>query len=43
MRDPLKRQLLTWCTVVLALALVFMSYLNPHWQRDLAQRVWACF
>lgn len=26
-----------------ALALVFLSYLNPHFAVDLANRVWACF
>jgi hypothetical protein len=25
------------------LALVFLSYLNPHLAVDLANRVWACF
>ncbi len=27
----------------LALAAVFMAYLNPHAMVDLANRVWACF
>lgn len=27
----------------LALAAVFLSYLNPHLAVDLANRVWACF
>ena len=26
-----------------ALAAVFVSYLNPHFAVDLANRVWACF
>jgi hypothetical protein len=26
-----------------ALAAVFLSYLNPHLAVDLANRVWACF
>jgi hypothetical protein len=26
-----------------ALAAVFLSYLNPHFAVDLANRVWACF
>jgi hypothetical protein len=25
------------------LAIVFLSYLNPHLAVDLANRVWACF
>lgn len=27
----------------LALALVFLAYLNPHLAVELANRVWACF
>jgi hypothetical protein len=27
----------------LALAAVFLSYLDPHFAADLANRVWACF
>jgi hypothetical protein len=27
----------------LALATVFMAYLNPHLMVDLANRIWACF
>mgnify|MGYP003437582648 CR=1 FL=1 len=27
----------------LVLAAVFLSYLNPHFAVDLANRVWACF
>jgi hypothetical protein len=27
----------------LALAAVFLSYLNPHLAADLANRVWSCF
>ena len=27
----------------LALAGVFMAYLNPHLMVDLANRIWACF
>lgn len=27
----------------LALALVFLAYLNPHLVVDLANQVWACF
>ena len=26
-----------------ALGAVFLSYLNPHFAADLANRVWACF
>jgi hypothetical protein len=29
--------------VGLALAAVFLAYMNPHLARDLASRVWACF
>ena len=29
--------------IVLALAGVFMAYLNPHLTVDLANRIWACF
>ena len=28
---------------IAALAVVFLSYLNPHFAVDLANRVWACF
>jgi hypothetical protein len=28
---------------LLALAAVFLAYLNPHLAVDLANRVWACF
>lgn len=43
MHHRTRRQLLTWVAVAAALGLVFASYLNPHWQLDLAQRIWACF
>lgn len=33
----------TWAAALLALALVFMAYLDPHLMVDLANRVWACF
>ncbi|MBL8329850.1 MAG: hypothetical protein JNJ71_13455 [Rubrivivax sp.] len=32
-----------WVAAALALAAVFMAYLNPHLALDLATRVWACF
>ncbi|MCM0607577.1 MAG: hypothetical protein KA711_01075 [Ideonella sp. WA131b] len=32
-----------WAAVLMALALVFISYLDPHLMVDLANRVWACF
>ena len=32
-----------WPTALIALALVFAAYLNPHLAVDLANRVWACF
>jgi len=32
-----------WLAVGVALAAVFMAYLNPHLAVDLANRVWACF
>jgi len=34
---------LAWTAVALALAAVFVAYLNPHLVLDLASRVWACF
>ena len=36
-------RMLGWASAVLALALVFAAYLNPHTVVDLANRVWACF
>jgi hypothetical protein len=39
-----RRAHLMWGVVaVLALAGVFMAYLNPHLMVDLANRIWACF
>ena len=32
-----------WAAALTALALVFISYLQPHLAVDLANRVWACF
>jgi len=32
-----------WAAVLVALAVVFVAYLNPHLAVDLANRVWACF
>lgn len=37
------RPLLAWGSALLALALVFSAYLNPHLAVDLASRLWACF
>jgi len=37
------RRLLGGAAVLVALAVVFVSYLNPHLALDLATRVWACF
>ena len=37
------RLLLGGAAVLVALAVVFVSYLNPHLALDLATRVWACF
>ena len=36
-------RLLIWPLVGLALAGVFMAYLNPHLAADLATRLWGCF
>ena len=40
---PQHLRLLGWAVAGVALALVFVSYLNPHLAVDLANRVWACF
>lgn len=32
-----------WIGAALVLALVFASYLNPHFAVDLANKVWSCF
>jgi hypothetical protein len=32
-----------WATMVLALAAVAVSYLDPHLMVTLANQVWACF
>ena len=37
------RRALGWSVALLALAAVFLAYLNPHLARDLAGRLWACF
>ena len=37
------RRALAWTAALLALALVFAAYLNPHLAVDLANRVRACF
>ncbi len=31
------------CAVALALALVFLAWLNPHLMVDLSQALWSCF
>lgn len=36
-------RVLGWLLAALALAAVFVAYLNPHLVVDLANRVWACF
>lgn len=38
-----RRPLLWGATAAVALAGVFMAYLNPHLVVDLANRIWACF
>ena len=40
---PLWIRLGIWAVALLVLALVFLSYLQPHLAVDLANRVWACF
>ena len=42
LRPAFKRWLMR-LSVLLALAAVFMAYLNPHRVVELANRVWACF
>lgn len=37
------RRIGLWLLAGLALAAVFVSYLDPHLAVDLANRVWACF
>ena len=32
-----------WSAAVLVLALVSLSYFNPHLMLDLADRLWSCF
>jgi hypothetical protein len=41
MGRPLR--LIAWLLALLALAAVFLSYLDPHLAVDLANHVWACF
>ncbi len=39
-----RRTHIVWGVVAaVALAGVFMAYLNPHLMVDLANRIWACF
>ena len=38
-----RARLAGWVCAGLALALVFASYLNPHFAVDLANKVWSCF
>ena len=40
---PRIRRLATCAAAGVALAAVFLAYLNPHTVVDLANRVWACF
>ena len=37
------KRLAIWLLAGVALAAVFMAYLNPHLAVELASRVWACF
>jgi hypothetical protein len=37
------KRVMAYGAAALALAAVFVSYLNPHLVVDLAARVWACF
>ena len=41
-RLPLAR-MLAWSLALAAVALVGLSYLNPHLMLELANQVWACF
>jgi hypothetical protein len=40
---PLWRRVLAWSAVAIALASVFVAYLNPHLAMQVANAVWACF
>lgn len=37
------RRVAAWTVAAAVLALVFVSYLNPHLALDIANRIWACF
>ena len=41
--SPRRARIVWGAVVALALAGVFMAYLNPHLMVDLANRIWACF
>lgn len=36
-------RLLAWLGALVALAIVFASYLDPHFALEIASRAWACF
>ena len=38
-----KRATAIWGLVALALATVFLAWLNPHLMVDLSQAFWSCF
>jgi hypothetical protein len=38
-----RAQIVSGVVAALALAGVFMAYLNPHRMVDIANRIWACF
>lgn len=40
---PRLARALAFSAGALALAAVFMAYLDPHLMRELASRAWACF
>ncbi len=40
---PRARRIAAWSAVVLALALVFAAWADPHLAREFAAQVWACF
>jgi hypothetical protein len=42
-RPQILRRLALWATVLLALGLVFMLYLQPQFMLGMADQIWACF
>ncbi|MCY7316520.1 MAG: hypothetical protein LH480_13125 [Rubrivivax sp.] len=40
---PAVLHIAVWALVAVALAAVFVAYLDPHLAVDIASRVWACF